>query len=1361
MSSTKKNRRTSDIEFGQESFLKKDSEIFLAASPVYTLHKDTVNSPESDQYTHESERLLSGRNNHGFVSIELGDSQENFIYSSQRKILNRVMGGHKIASSNEDIVLATMGPDGKQVFRSSPSSFLKKSQTSGSASWWKLAWLRFRAVRVPPRERTVRINDAAIDGQERRKISALHPPNYIRNQKYPILFFIPLVLFGQFKTFTNFYFLLITITQFYPPCRISMLFSSIAPLALVVFITMSKEAYDDYQRYCRDKEVNSQRYTRITPDGPRIVPSSDICVGDLIIVSKDERVPADMILLRTTDRTGTVFIRTDQLDGEIDWKMRVAVGVTQSLPNDYDIFGLDAEIFAERPHKDIYAFTGVLRCLLDSSSEQAGKLDSEAELDFSAGAKKNYSNDSQEGKVHEDPLAEENTMWMNTIVANGSAIGVVIYTGRDTRASMNTASPSSKTGITDMEINRLSKILGALVLALSVTLMCLKTFRGPWWIHLVRFICLFSLIIPISLRVNLDMAKLIYCSIINGDKRIPGVIIRTGNLPEELGRVHYLLSDKTGTLTKNDMELRRLHMGTMCYGPESVAEVRDKVTHSLIMCASRDSELDSSQIDPANISSSKSNKVTSGIAGGVAARGARRDQNSRIFDTMQALALCHNVTPSIDDDEGMMCVSVMDQISKPSSSALNGGKKNEISREDCLLSQSKINSQNFISESRREENMLDENIEVTSLENDSSLLERGVIFQTQIEKEPLSNNHLENLKLPLRKRNVQYQASSPDEVAIVRWCELAGLQLVHRDRESVHLEAVLPVSPPSAQGMYSYAEHNLSLYNENILNDKGLTSQSYHTHDLSATTGSVESRVVTLQYEILHMFPFTSETKRMGVIVKDNNSGDILFLEKGADVKMAQIVCANDWLEEECANMAREGLRTLVIARKRLTLEQYLRFDEEYKRARLALVDRAMRMQSVVEKHLECGLELLAVTGVEDKLQDDVRPTLEKLRHAGIRIWMLTGDKVETATNVAISSRLFSRDVRVLSFQKLSVDDIGSTLQAIERAPESALVIDGPSLDLLMKSDSRRLMAATLPLQSVVCCRCTPTQKADVAQMIRCHGGGKRVCCIGDGGNDVSMIQAADIGIGIVGKEGRQASLAADVSINQFSHILRLLVWHGRNSYRNTAKLTMFVFHRGVIITTMQAIFMSIFYYSPIALFQGLILVGYSTVYTALPILSLVLDRDISDQTALTYVELYKDLTRGREITLKVFFKTLMISVFQGAVLMVTAMLFFDHDFIHVVSITFTSLILNELLMVANEINTWHYSMVLSEFASLVFYVSSMRVLKAEFDRKFIVTARFLGLVGVMTLLSFLPLYLFSLARRMLAPNSATKLQGH
>ena len=147
----------------------------------------------------------------------------------------------------------------------------------------------------------------------------------------------------------------------------------------------------------------------------------------------------------------------------------------------------------------------------------------------------------------------------------------------------------------------------------------------------------------------------------------------------------------------------------------------------------------------------------------------------------------------------------------------------------------------------------------------------------------------------------------------------------------------------------------------------------------------------------------------MGIVIREISTEEITFYEKGADVVMARIVQKNDWLEEECGNMAREGLRTLVMARKRLSMEAWTTFQNRYHAARISLEDRNEAMARVVSQILEKDMELLGVTGVEDKLQEDVRMTLELLRNAGIKIWMLTGDKVETATCIAISSKLVSR----------------------------------------------------------------------------------------------------------------------------------------------------------------------------------------------------------------------------------------------------------------------------------------------------------------------------------------------------------------
>ena len=115
----------------------------------------------------------------------------------------------------------------------------------------------------------------------------------------------------------------------------------------------------------------------------------------------------------------------------------------------------------------------------------------------------------------------------------------------------------------------------------------------------------------------------------------------------------------------------------------------------------------------------------------------------------------------------------------------------------------------------------------------------------------------------------------------------------------------------------------------------------------------------------------------------------------------------------------------------------------------------------------------------------------------------------------------------------------------------------------------------------------------------------------------------------------------------------------------------------------------SVFYFAPIAIFQGWLLVGYSTIYTCLPVFSLVLDRDVNEDLALLYPELYKDLVKGRSLSYKTFFEWLMISVYQGGAIMMMSLYIFENEFLNIVAISFTALVLNELIMVALEISTW------------------------------------------------------------------------
>jgi len=783
-----------------------------------------------------------------------------------------------------------------------------------------------------------------------------YPPNIISNHKFTAFTFLPLTLWHEFSFFFNLYFLLVALSQCIPALRIGYLSSYIVPLVFVLSITLGKEAHDDIARRRRDTEANSELYEVLSftdggvlrrkgarlskqkkgateaegqglreggdgGDDIRTIPkkSKDLKVGDILVLKKDDRVPADVVILKTisnevnqaeegggNDTSGETFIRTDQLDGETDWKLRLAPALTQALQSS-SLAHLT--ITASAPSKEVNNFVGSISFDPPAPCPTVpSTLGSSMPLD--PGASSSSLSALPATASSSMGLSVDNTAWANTVLAsNSTTLAAIVYTGPETRAALSTSRSRSKTGLLEKEINNLTKILCVLTFSLSIALVALQGFENTqdklgvidsenpgevvnrsWYIKILRFLVLFSTIIPISLRVNLDMGKSAYAWFIEHDKGIEGTVVRTSTIPEELGRVEYLLSDKTGTLTQNDMELKKIHVGTVSYAGEAMDEVTDYVRLGFSAGGGNDAS-GGAQAPP-------------GIQLNAVTTRTRREIGSRVRDVVLALALCHNVTPTTTTDEGAS------------------------------------------------------------------------------------------------EATVTYQASSPDEIAIVRWTESVGLRLSHRDRKGMKLQSV--------------------------------------------DTGKVVVRV-----KVLEVFPFTSEGKRMGIVVQfmagekgkepdllgggaeeeNSNAGDIWFYQKGADTVMSSIVQANDWLDEECGNMAREGLRTLVVGRKKLSIQRYQEFSARHKAASLLLVNRDKEMGKVVEEYLEHDLELLGVTGVEDKLQKDVKPSLELLRNAGIKIWMLTGDKVETARCVAVSAKLVSRGQYVHTISKCMPTPLFSCLR--------------------------------------------------------------------------------------------------------------------------------------------------------------------------------------------------------------------------------------------------------------------------------------------------------------------------------------------
>lgn len=1062
-----------------------------------------------------------------------------------------------------------------------------------------------------------------------------YPANIVSNAKYTPWSFLPMTLYNEFRFFLNIYFLLVALSQIIPYLRIGYMSTYILPLVFVLSISIGKEAFDDIARRRRDAEANSEFYTVLAFDqNPSTRPKSsgareiqkrsrDVKVGDVLKLEKNQRIPADVVILKSTPADAIIdtasnsptddslaaetFIRTDQLDGETDWKLRIPCPLSQKL-NAGDLRRL--KITAGAPSQKVTEFVGT--ATLTSTATAYDPHLAATEDDSRAGT-------SLDGQTQGDiesqpsqmtvPLGIDNTAWANTVLAsNTSTLAAVIYTGRQTRSAMSTTQSRSKTGLLEMEINTLTKILCVMTLSLSVVLVALEGFepsnQKPWYVAIMIYLILFSTIIPISLRVNLDMGKTVYAYFIEHDRGIPDTVVRTSTIPEDLGRIEYLLSDKTGTLTQNEMQLKKIHVGTVSYAGEAMEEVSTYVNQTF---AQKTGDLD---IDSKRLASSSGNVLRS-----------RREIGTRVRDLIVALAVCHNVTPSTEELDGEQITS--------------------------------------------------------------------------------------------------YQASSPDEIAIVEFTESVGLRLQQRTREQIVIQ-------------------------------------------------STQTNTTVLTVDILETFPFTSDSKRMGIILRMSSTvadfpfaNELVFFQKGADTVMAPIVVANDWLNEETANMAREGLRTLVVGRKKLTQQQHDAFAAAYHEASLSLRDRDTKMASVVKSHLEHDLELLGVTGVEDRLQKDVKPSLELLRNAGVKIWMLTGDKVETARCVAVSARLVARGQNIVTITKaLTKAQAQDALDSIANRTDSCMLIDGESLAVMLAHLRQQFISIAVTLPAVVACRCSPTQKAEVANLIRKHTH-KRVCCIGDGGNDVSMIQAADVGIGIVGKEGRQASLAADFSVTQFCHLTKLLVWHGRNSYKRSAKLAQFIIHRGLIISVCQTMYNIAGHFDPKGLFKDWLLVGYATVYTMAPVFSLVLDRDVDEKLANLYPELYKELKTGQSLSNRTFFAWVAVSIYQGIVIQgLTQLLVGAVDGPRMLSVSFTVLVLNELIMVAVSVTTWHPIMIACILGTGTIYAASVPFLGEYFDLAYVASWSWVWRVAAVAAISLVPVWSGKLIGRAWKPPNYRKVQS-
>ncbi|KAI3473084.1 hypothetical protein Pfo_030376 [Paulownia fortunei] len=461
-----------------------------------------------------------------------------------------------------------------------------------------------------------------------------------------------------------------------------------------------------------------------------------------------------------------------------------------------------------------------------------------------------------------------------------------------------------------------------------------------------------------------------------------------------------------------------------------------------------------------------------------------------------------------------------------------------------------------------------------------------------------------------------------------------------------------------------------------------------------------------LRLDVLGLHEFDSVRKRMSVVIRFPND-TVKVLVKGADTSMFSILNNNHPSDEHIRHVTQghlndyssEGLRTLVVAARDLTGEELAEWQRMYEDACTSLIDRSVKLRQTAAL-IECNLTLLGATAIEDKLQEGVPEAIESLRQAGIKVWVLTGDKQETAISIGLSCRLLTADMHQIIVNGNSENECRKLLfdakakyrvnsasccdqitkwkrkaepDYLEIPPQTkssnlpqqyageedgpsfgplALIIDGNSLVYILEKDlETELFDLATSCRVVLCCRVAPLQKAGIVDLIKGRTDDMTLA-IGDGANDVSMIQMADVGVGICGQEGRQAVMASDFAMGQFRFLKRLLLVHGHWNYQRIGYLVLYNFYRNAVFVLMLFWYILCTAFSTTSALTDWSSVFYSVIYTSVPTIVVgILDKDLSHNTLLKYPKLYAAGHRQESYNMSLFWITMVDTLWQSLVL--------------------------------------------------------------------------------------------------------------
>ncbi|XP_069725189.1 phospholipid-transporting ATPase VB isoform X2 [Phaenicophaeus curvirostris] len=1191
-----------------------------------------------------------------------------------------------------------------------------------------------------------------------KQASAFYSGNRIQTTKYTLFTFLPRNLFEQFHRLGNLYFFFLVVLNLFPQVEVFHREITMVPLIVVLLASMIKDVTEDYRKYRFDKMVNFSK-TRVYDKEERAYVEKcwkDVRVGDFVQLQCNETIPADILLLYSSDQNGVCHLETANLDGETNLKQRQVVMGFSSQNTSFEPEFFQNTIICEMPNNDLNKFKGYME---QPNHERIG-------------------------------FNIESLLLRGCTIRNTEAvIGIVIYTGHETKAMLNNNGPRYKRSKIERRMN-----MDIFLCAGLLFVMCLVgaighgIWTGNFSMHppydvpnesgnflspvlagfymFLTMIILLQVLIPISLYVSIELVKLGQVFLIHSDidlydeeADLP-IQCRALNITEDLGQIQYIFSDKTGTLTENKMVFRRCTIDGIEFSHQENA--RRLETHKELDLDDEDfARLQHFTLPPVNIERLTTYKqgTTRPLRRCQSARAnfqghtrnrslGRRDSNqsqvafsstiekdvapdsrllrrvreaalqtenlspfihmktsSSLTDFFLALAICNTVLVSTATKPRQR-VTVPPPV-KPSGITLERIHQIFQRLKLASLSQSFSSSQSSselgASFSAKNTELHLAALDCCDNDDDCCASSRGDGLQgkgsTDIASASLDEvfKSVTNSSLPT---DFCYEAESPDEAALVYAAQAYSFTLVSRTPEQVTVR--LP------QG-------------------------------------------TLLTFDILYTLGFDSVRKRMSVVVRHPLTKEIVVYTKGADSVMMDLledsakddICAErrmkrikEKTQKHLDYYARHGLRTLCIAKKVLNEDDFQKWAN-FRREAEAAIDNRDELLMETAQHLEMKLTLLGATGIEDRLQDGVPDTIAALREAGIQIWVLTGDKQETAVNIAYSCKLLNQRDSVFTIntdnKKTCESLLNLTLEEVRKnyevekpqrkffgiiptsfsasgapVPEFGLVIDGRTLSIIFQGGlEEKFLLLTKHCRSVLCCRSTPLQKSMVVKLVRRQLKAMTLS-IGDGANDVSMIQAADVGIGISGQEGMQAVMASDFAISRFKHLKKLLLVHGHWCYTRLAKMVIYFFYKNVSYVNL------LFWYQFFCGFSGTTMIDYwqmiffNLFFTSMPpLLFGVLDKDVSAETLLDLPELYKSGQTSKIYRLSTFIITMLDAFYQSLVCFFVPYFMYQDSDIDVLSFgnpINTISLLTILLHLAIEIKTWTLSHLITMISSVVFY---------------------------------------------------------